>query len=329
METKKEKKYNIKTNKNNEMELYLRNYDNEYLSITLIKQYPFKKYELKCNLEEFQKNRFFKIFFNIEEIKKELENKIDKSIFIEESNLIIMDIQIGLTIINEILLIIEEKEENKDETIEILEKNIKVLTDKLNETDKKLKDAEKKIELFEEEEKARKSIKRSKILKTNEDKLILNFLNQTENITFNLLYRATEDGDQAKIYHNKCDNTGPNLTIVETKNGYRFGGYSSVNLQSLTGTPVKDDKAFVFSLNKKRKYLPKDTSGALHMNKNYGPIFGKDNPNYAFLIYNGFLTGNKINRCFKCENYGIEENELAGTTNIEVKEIEVYKINYK
>ena len=82
MEIIEEKKYKIRTNNNNEMELLLRNYNNEELSITLFNnnEEVFKKYELKCNLKEFQKNRFFKIFINIEEIMKELENKISKSI---------------------------------------------------------------------------------------------------------------------------------------------------------------------------------------------------------------------------------------------------------
>ena len=39
---------------------------------------------------------------------KELENKISNSIFIEDTNCIIIEIKIGLTIINEILLVIEE-----------------------------------------------------------------------------------------------------------------------------------------------------------------------------------------------------------------------------
>ena len=121
-----EKKYNIKTDKNNEMEFYLRNINNEELSITLynINQIPTKKYELKCNLNEFQKNRFFKIFFNIEEIIRELDNKIEKSTFMEETNLIVMDIQIGLTVVNEILLEIKEVEKNKDDIIEELKKKI-------------------------------------------------------------------------------------------------------------------------------------------------------------------------------------------------------------
>ena len=77
MEIIEEKNFKIITNKNNEMELFLRNYNNELLSIKLFNNnvYPSKKYELECNIEEFQKNRFFKIFINVEEIMKELENK--------------------------------------------------------------------------------------------------------------------------------------------------------------------------------------------------------------------------------------------------------------
>ena len=97
MDTIEEEKFKIITNKNNEMELFLRNYNNEELSITIFNknETELKKYELKCNLEEFQKNRFFKIFINIEEIMKELKNKIEKSNFIEDTNCIIIEIKIG------------------------------------------------------------------------------------------------------------------------------------------------------------------------------------------------------------------------------------------
>ena len=165
MEDIEERKFKITTNKNNEMELLLRNYNNEELSITLFnyKEEVFKKYELKCNLEEFQKNRFFKIFINIEEIMKELKNKIEKSIFIEDTNCIIIEIKIGLTIINEILLVIEEKEKNKDEIIRDLQNYIKKLENKLNEKENKLKDAENKIKLNEEKNKSLKEESEKKI----------------------------------------------------------------------------------------------------------------------------------------------------------------------
>ena len=164
MEVIEEKKYKITTNKNNEMELIIRNYNNEELSITILnnKEYEIIKYELKCNLDEFQKNRFFKIFVNIQEIMKELENKILNSIFIEDTNCIIIEIKIGLTIINEILLIIEEKEKNKDEIIQELNQKIKILENNLNEAENKINEAEKKLKLNEEEYK-----KNIKILENN------------------------------------------------------------------------------------------------------------------------------------------------------------------
>ncbi len=135
-------KYKITTDLNNEMVLFLRNYNNEELSITIFnnKEFSLKKYELKYNLEEFQKIRFFKIFINVEEIMKELENKINKSIFIEDTNSIIIQINIGLTIINEILLVVEEQEKNKDETIEELKNYIKKLKDEIKNKDNKLKE---------------------------------------------------------------------------------------------------------------------------------------------------------------------------------------------
>ena len=172
MEVIEEKKYKIRTNKNNEMELFLKNYNNEELSITLLNnnEFPIKKYELKCNLEEFQKNRFFKIFINVEEIMKELENKISKSIFIEDTNCIIIEIKIGLTIINEILLIIEEKEKNKDEIIEELNKNIKILENKIKENKNKLKEKENEIKINEKNEKEIKEESEKKI-KTLENNL--------------------------------------------------------------------------------------------------------------------------------------------------------------
>ena len=73
-----EKKFIIESENNKIMELILRNYNNEELSILINKKdiLILNKYELKCNLAELQKNRFFKIFMNIYEIMRELENKI-------------------------------------------------------------------------------------------------------------------------------------------------------------------------------------------------------------------------------------------------------------
>ena len=152
-----EKKYKIKTDKNNEMELYLRNYYNEELSFTLFNnnETPTKKYELKCNLEELQKNRFFKIFISVEEIIRELEKKIENSKFIEDTNCIIIEIQIGLIIINEIILVIEEQEKTNEEKINELlinkEEMIKIINNLTNENEKLKNELNEKNKKLKEE----------------------------------------------------------------------------------------------------------------------------------------------------------------------------------
>ena len=121
-----EKSFTIETDKKNEMDLYLRIYNNEEFAISIYtkNEYPTRKFELKCDLEEIQKNRFFKIFINIDEIMKELEDKIKKSTFIEENDLINIEIPIGLIIIENINLNIKLVEKTTKEINEELKNKI-------------------------------------------------------------------------------------------------------------------------------------------------------------------------------------------------------------
>ena len=75
-----QKKFIIKTDKENEMDLFLRIYNNDEFAISIYTKNEFlsRKFQLKCNLNEIQKNRFFRIFLNTKEIMRELENKIEK-----------------------------------------------------------------------------------------------------------------------------------------------------------------------------------------------------------------------------------------------------------
>ena len=166
-----EYRYNVKTdNFDNEMEIYLRNINNEQLSITLytVNQFPSKKYELCCTLEELQRNRFFRIFISIEEIIRELKDKIPKSTFFGETNRIIMDIPIGLKVINELLFEIRQIEKftinELNQKIEKMENIIKDLKNENYQLKKKIKvkeeDEEEKIK--EEESKLKSNIKISK-----------------------------------------------------------------------------------------------------------------------------------------------------------------------
>ena len=228
----KENKYNITTEKNNKMDLYLRYYENEEISISIypIDKIPSIKYELKCNLEEFQKNRFFRIFNNIEELMLELDSKIEKATILEETNLLILDIPIGLKIINDILLEIKIAEknplENYNELIQynnklklkinqlennIIEKDNKInqilnKNKELNEENKNLKEKLKKIEEEENKKNNLFDLNESYIVKNKEKKIALkNWISENGKIkNINLLYRATRDGDSCESFFNKC-----------------------------------------------------------------------------------------------------------------------------
>ena len=96
----------IKSSTKNEYKITLSIYNNDNISLnaTTTNVVPTKKFTLLCTLEELIKNRFFKLFVNVDEVFRELETKIKNSSIIEETNTIYLDIPIGLTVINDIIL---------------------------------------------------------------------------------------------------------------------------------------------------------------------------------------------------------------------------------
>jgi hypothetical protein len=40
--------------------------------------------------------------------------------------------------------------------------------------------------------------------------------------------RGSEDGYSSQVFHQKCDNKGPTLSIIQSDQGKIFGGYSMV-----------------------------------------------------------------------------------------------------
>ena len=173
----------------------------------------------------------------------------------------------------------------------------------------------------------------SKIIKTKEEiellskRLTSKCLNKNSKIIFNLLYRASRDGDTPYNYHRKCDGKQNTLCVIQTIKGYKFGGYTETTISSV-GSDVKDPNAFVFSLDKNKIYenLKKENFAVCH-SKNWGPIFRNDAFavwDQNFLSYHLHTVGTKSN-----SNYGImnEDYELNnGKENFGIKELEVYQI---
>jgi hypothetical protein len=144
----------------------------------------------------------------------------------------------------------------------------------------------------------------------------------TAGVKFNLLYRASDHGDKAKIFHQKCDNHQMTLVLVETTKGRRFGGFTT---KTWNGNCLKkiDNDAFVFSLDKHKIYDVHKNEFAVGGYPKFGPVFF----GCQIRIYDEFFTKGGTT-CHRALNYKTkEEFELNhGEQTYIVKEIEVYDI---
>lgn len=98
---------------------------------------------------------------------------------------------------------------------------------------------------------------------------------------FTLQYKATRDGFNAFEFHQLCDKKGPTLTVIQSKDGHLFGGYTSASWD-LSSTHKNDPTAFIFTLTNPHsiaptKYIikPTEVSHAICCYGFYGPVFGR------------------------------------------------------
>lgn len=141
-------------------------------------------------------------------------------------------------------------------------------------------------------------------------------------VRFYMLYKASEVGDRAKTFHEKCDNYDMTLVIIETKEGLRFGGFTT-ELWNGNCVHKRDQKAFVFSLDKGKTYDIVGHDPAIGCYPKYGPIFF----GCQIRIYDFFFTKNSITcekgLCFQTtEDYELNNGEKSFV----VKDIEVYAL---
>ena len=99
--------------------------------------------------------------------------------------------------------------------------------------------------------------------------------NKYKKISLNLLYKAIVDSDKAEIFHKKCDSANSTLVLVKSANGKRFGGFTSCKWEGKEGKSIekKDEKAFIFSLDKMKIYNVIPGEDAIGCYPNFGPVF--------------------------------------------------------
>ncbi|KAF2074504.1 hypothetical protein CYY_004172 [Polysphondylium violaceum] len=169
----------------------------------------------------------------------------------------------------------------------------------------------------------------SKIIEKEYFKILADWFVDHSNPIFSILYRSSEHQHSAFIFHEKCDNKGPTITIVETTEGDIFGGYNSQSWNS-DGNYYGDNNCFIFTLVNKHKIKP--TKYRYHLrhkidsvlgDRSHGPCFSRD-----------FTISNHCDTNLSCQKFptsyidttGRGKKTLALNTNYKVKDYEVFNI---
>jgi hypothetical protein len=103
---------------------------------------------------------------------------------------------------------------------------------------------------------------------------------------FNLILRASRDGDTAAVFHAKCDNKGANIIVAKIKGTNQVvGGYNPLDWNGCGFKSTQDSFIFIFENYKKigtgRIGRVINDSESVRCLGNWGPLFGncKNNSN--------------------------------------------------
>jgi hypothetical protein len=151
--------------------------------------------------------------------------------------------------------------------------------------------------------------------------------NKTEIVIgLRLLYRATRDGDAASDFHSRCDKVNNTLVVVKTKEGLKFGGFTT---ETWEGDDVDktDNKAFCFSLDKMKIYNCIKGKRAIFASPYSGPAF----ENCIFQIKDKcFEDGGECSDS-NTQYFDNQEKEYEinnGGDQFKVEEVEVFGVSF-
>ena len=308
----------------NELEQYKQQFDklkNDFTSL-----------EKDAEALQEQNNEFLKLKETLENNNHILQNNLEQITKDNEAlkqNLTLANNQ-NEDLVNEINVLKNnsQKSNYNEEEIKNLMEELNAYRIKAQENEmlkKHIEELEYQIQMIQErqEEEEVKEVKGDIIHDMNELEMITKKINkENKRIIINLLYKASADSDSASVFHEKCDGANNTIVLVETKDGKRFGGYTT---KSWKGNCVEkpDPDAFIFSFDKMKTYDNIPGDDAIGCYPKFGPIF----LGCQIKIFdNAFTRGGTT---FEKElNFNTEEDyELTGgSRTFEVKDIEVYEV---
>ena len=128
------------------------------------------------------------------------------------------------------------------------------------------------------------------------------YFKENTDISFNLIYRASVNGDEPSDFHYKCDFIKNVLVLYYTSKFVKFGGFTRIGFDS-SNCSKDDPDCFVFNINNKKIYEAEEKKqvGCYEVN---GPFFGRVNS--AIYLYDG------VNLLTKNENQHKTSNNVGG-----------------
>ena len=294
---------------------------------------PPKDFKAILSLEQLYK--LDKLFINFEN-SKELVNWVTNSLKQKNSSIKFLDnkyvIQMKNPISNKTFeLNLTQKEKDLNSRVDCLESIIAEQNKKINTLEERIKKLEDIINKYEEEKKEKEKEKKAKlnslfkgtqILNDESKKMLISWLPRKP-IKLTLLMNSNIDGDSTTAFMKKVNGKCPTLAVIKTTNGYIFGGYTT---QFWKEGEVKDENAFVFSIDKKKKYLIKQPEHATGYGNNSWWGFGCGYN--AIVCYENCTKRN--DNYVDNGTYDIPEKyELnGGERNFTVKSFEIYQVEY-
>ena len=362
-DTPKEKTFELNSNKNNKFIITFRNIESSSLLISAVFDDQILKifYETEFTLEKIKENKAFISYDKIEEILSELFILIDegKIHLMEEKNNICIKFDLPFQKYKKIVFVIEEKKKTNEEKINelyniiikqnkeitFLKTNLNLMKSKLENIEINNKDLNKIMIKLENENKQilNNNNFEEKIITNLKSKIIDSFdkidfiINRLQDspklknkkISFNLLFKATTDGQLASDFHKKCDGKVQQLIFIKTTEGETFGGYTKVGFRN-RGNAFKDNNAFVFSCYNKKIYNIKKEQNAIMDFQSNGPCF-YSNGDYIIYIPNKMFDDLSYTCSISSSYYEgmtMDYEINNGDKYFNIQEIEVYQILY-
>ena len=152
---------------------------------------------------------------------------------------------------------------------------------------------------------------------------------KNKNLSYNLIFRGTKDGELSSDFHKKVDGKDKTITIIETTKGLKFGGYIDKKWDSSSQWIRDDENCFIFSLSLMKIYNSIKGKDKYQFNSTCGPNFSVFGLQYNLFNKSSLniQTKESANSCFS--GFTSDYELTGGEREFQVKELEVFQIENK